>query len=72
MLSRYFIYFSLDVLYCAGSAFKSCNCLGIFILKGIIYSIENMKNAVFSHFVFHIMNEKNNGLWYIYIIFYKP
>lgn len=51
-----FIYFSLDVLYCADSAVKSCNCLGSFVLEEITYSFENIKNAGFSHFVLHKMN----------------
>lgn len=53
-----FIYFSLDVRYCADSAFKSCNCLGNFFLKEIIYSFENIKNAVLSQFVLHNVNGK--------------
>lgn len=57
-LPKDFIYFSLDVLYSADSAFKSCSCFDIFVLKEIIYSIENIKNAVFSHFALHKMNGK--------------
>jgi len=37
---------------------KAAICLGIFILKEIIYSIENIKNAVFSHCVLHKMSGK--------------